>query len=205
MKDIAIITGDIINSTQDTSARWIGVLKPFFHQFGETPGDWEIYRGDEFQLRLPQEDALKTAIQLKALVKQQKRQDVRLGIGLGEESLRNRRVGESNGTAYQRSGRSFESLRDYPYSMRIATGREGYDRGLNLMIALALDFMDNWSPVSAEVMALVLARPEASQESLAEVLNIKQSAVSQRLKRARKDLVAELMDYYTQTFKTQTP
>jgi predicted DNA binding protein len=51
----------------------------------------------------------------------------------------------------------------------------------------------------------VLARPEASQESLAEVLNIKQSAVSQRLKRARKDLVAELIDYYTQTFKTQTP
>jgi predicted transcriptional regulator len=69
------------------------------------------------------------------------------------------------------------------------------------MLALALDFMDDWSPVSAEVMALVLAQPEASQESLAEVLKIKQSAVSQRLKRARKDLVAELLEYYSQTFK----
>jgi hypothetical protein len=201
MKTIAIITGDIINSTQDISARWIGVLKPFFRQFGETPEDWEIYRGDEFQLRLAPEAALRTAIQLKALVKQQKSQDVRLGIGLGEESLRTRRVGESNGTAYQRSGKAFESLREYPFSMRIATGCEAYDRGLNLMLALALDFMDDWSPVSAEVMALVLAQPEASQESLAEVLKIKQSAVSQRLKRARKDLVAELLEYYSQTFK----
>lgn len=204
MKTIAIITGDIINSSQDTAARWIGVLKPFFCQFGKSPGDWEIYRGDEFQLRLAPEIALRTSIQLKALVKQQKGQDVRLGIGLGEESFRNRRVGESNGTAYQRSGKSFESLREYPFNMRIATGREGYDRGLNLMLALALDFMDDWSPVSAEVMALVLAQPEASQESLAEILNIKQSAVSQRLKRARKDLVTELLDYYTQTFKSQT-
>jgi hypothetical protein len=204
MKRIAIITGDIINSTQDTSGQWIGALKPFFRQFGESPGDWEIYRGDEFQLRLPPESALKVAIQLKALVKHQKNQDVRLGIGLGEESLRNRRIGESNGTAYQRSGKSFESLREYPFRMRIATGSEGYDRGLNLMLALALDFMDDWSPVSAEVMALVLAQPEASQEALAQILDIKQSAVSQRLKRARKDLVTELLVYYDQTFNTQT-
>jgi DNA-binding Lrp family transcriptional regulator len=69
------------------------------------------------------------------------------------------------------------------------------------MLTLALNFMGSWSQVSAEIMALVLARPEAQQEELAQQLNIRQSAVSQRLKRARKDLVLELLDYYTQTYK----
>jgi hypothetical protein len=201
MPEIAILTGDIINSKEDASARWIGILKPFFKQFGQSPGDWEIYRGDEFQLRLPQESALKAAIQIKALTKQLKNLDVRLGIGLGEESIRHRKIGESNGTAYQRSGKTFETLKQYDYSMRIATGRESYDRVLNLMLALALNFMDSWSQVSAEIMALVLAHPEAQQEELAQQLDIRQSAISQRLKRARKDLVLELLDYYAQTYK----
>lgn len=205
MSEIAILTGDIINSREDSSASWIGQLKPYFNRFGASPGDWEIYRGDEFQLRVPQADALKTAIHIKALVKQIKNLDVRLSIGLGEESVRNPKIGESNGTAYQRSGKTFETLKQHHYSMRLATGKESYDRLMNLMLALALDFMDSWSQVSAEVMVHVLARPEAQQEELAQLLNIRQSAVSQRLKRARKDLVQELLDYYAQTYKAPAP
>lgn len=205
MSEIAILTGDIINSREDTSASWIARLKPFFNRYGESPGDWEIYRGDEFQLRVPQADALKAAIHIKALVRQIKNLDVRLSIGLGDESVRNPKIGESNGTAYQRSGKTFETLRQHHYSMRLASGRASYDRLMNLMLALALDFMDSWSQLSAEVMALVLARPEAQQEELAQLLNIRQSAVSQRLKRARKDLVLELLDYYAQTYKAPAP
>ncbi len=201
MAAIAVITGDIINSRADTAATWISRLKPLFHQFGKSPMDWEIYRGDEFQLRLPQQAALKTAIQIKALVKQEEALDVRLGIGLGEESFKSTRIGESNGTAYQRSGKSFESLIQHSCNLRMDSGRDVYDRGLNLMLELALDFMDGWSPVSAEVMALVLAWPEASQDALARELHIRQSAVSQRLKRARKDLVAKLLEYYQYTYK----
>ena len=89
--------------------------------------------------------------------------------------------------------------------MRVTSGRAGADPTLNLILALTLNFMDEWSPVSAEVMTLVLARPEASQEELAGELNIEQSAVSQRLKRARKDLVAEVLSYYSKTFMTETP
>ncbi len=202
MTSIAVLTGDIINSRGDVSARWMGLVKPLFGQFGESPADWEIYRGDEFQLRLPQQKALSVAIRLKALVKQVENLDVRLGIGLGEETVRSGRIGESNGTAYQRSGKSFELLKKIDRTLQIATGKEEYDRSMNLMLALALDFMDGWSTVSAEVMALVLANPKASQEKLARQLDINQSAVSQRLKRARKELVQQLLDYYEQTYNT---
>lgn len=202
MPPIAVLTGDIVNSRAYEPEEWIDILKPFFQQFGDSPVDWEIYRGDEFQLRVAGEKALETAIRIKALVKQVKQLDVRLGIGVGEESYRGSRVGESNGPAYQRSGKTFESLKKQDRTMGIATGKEAFDRALNLMLDLALDIMDAWSPVSAEVMALVLAAPETSQEALALQLNIRQSAVSQRLKRARKDLVFELLSYYSQSYKT---
>ena len=88
--------------------------------------------------------------------------------------------------------------------MAIATGNTSKDKLLNLMLKLALDFMDDWSPVSAEIVSLFLQNPMASQAKLAKQLSIQQSAVSQRLKRARLDLVQELLDYYQLTFNQNT-
>lgn len=201
MEKIAVLTGDIVNSRQQPDSGWIRALKPLFNQYGKEPADWEIYRGDEFQLRLPREAALQAAFHIKALVKQWQTLDVRLGIGLGEESVRSKKIGESNGTAYQRSGAGFEKLKRYPQSMYLDSGDQAYDQSLNLMLALAMDFMDAWSPVSAEVMALTFAHPEASQEDLANRLGIRQSAVSQRLKRARYELVEALLTYYSHSLK----
>ena len=200
---IAIVTGDIINSENYPPSEWIGVLKEYFSRFGLSPLHWEIYRGDEFQLKTTKENALFTAIQIKAILKSIKGLDVRMGIGIGLETFIGSGVSESNGPAYQRSGRKFESLKQSKVNLSIATGEESNDYTLNLMLALALDFMDNWSMVSAEIVALVLDNPKASQKEIAERLGIKQSAVSQRLKRARLDLVLDLLDYYKYTIKKE--
>ena len=45
------------------------------------------------------------AIQIKALIKSIKNLDVRMGIGLGSETFVGSSVSQSNGKAYQRSGR----------------------------------------------------------------------------------------------------
>lgn len=198
---IAIITGDIINSEGYPSSEWIDILKTYFTRFGPSPMNWEIYRGDEFQLKVTKDNALLTAIHIKALIKSVKDLDVRMGIGIGLETYIGSGVSESNGPAYQRSGRKLESIKDGKVNLSIATGNEFYDRTLNLMLQLALDFMDSWSVVSAEIMALVLEDPKASQKEIAKKLGIKQSAVSQRLKRARLDLVMDLLNYYEQAIK----
>ena len=49
---IAIITGDIVNSRKLTSKIWIDGLKKLLNTFGKNPIEWEIYRGDEFQLEI---------------------------------------------------------------------------------------------------------------------------------------------------------
>ncbi|WP_047245111.1 SatD family protein [Maribacter thermophilus] len=198
---IAIITGDIVNSENHPSSEWMDILKEYFSRFGPAPMNWEIYRGDEFQLKVTQENALLVAIQIKAILKSIKGLDVRMGIGIGLETYIGSGVSESNGPAYQRSGRKLESLKDSKVNLSIATGNEFYDRTLNLMLRLALDFMDDWSVVSAEIIALVLDEPNASQKEIAKKLGIKQSAVSQRLKRARLNLVLDLLDYYEKQIK----
>ena len=201
MNRIAIITGDIINSRGHNSKEWMAKLKSCLIQWGDTPSTWEIYRGDEIQLRIKVKHALYAAIQLKALIKSIKGLDIRMGIGVGNETYIGAGVSESNGTAYQRSGRTLEVLKENKVTLMLTSADEEYNRTMNLILNLASDFMDDWSSVSAEMVFLSLSSPNVSQQNLAEQLNIKQSAVSQRKKRARLNLVEDLLAYYERTIK----
>ncbi|MEE9364301.1 MAG: SatD family protein [Cellulophaga sp.] len=196
---VAIITGDIINSDSYMESEWIGVLKQYLSKLGDSPVVWDIYRGDEFQVKVSVEKALHVVIGIKSCVKSIKGLDVRMGIGIGEESYTGSSVSQSNGTAYQRSGRVFESLKQKKLNLAIATDDTNYDDTINLILKLTLDFMNDWSVVSAEIVSLALENSEASQQEIAQELNIKQSAVSQRQKRARLDLLFELLEYYKRT------
>ena len=196
---IAILTGDIINSEHYKVSDWMSILKEYFSQLGSTPQVWEIYRGDEFQIKVAAVDALEIAIAIKAKIKTIKGLDVRMGIGLGEEDFVGASVSESNGTAYQFSGRIFEKLKDQKLNLALASSSAKFDATLNLILKLALDFMDDWSPVSAEIIAISLAHPDRPQQEIADQLGIQQSAVSQRQKRARLDLVQQVLTYYKAT------
>lgn len=194
---IAILTGDIINSASYPEVPWMDQLKNYFIGYGSSPGEWEIFRGDEFQIKIPVEEALQAAIHIKALIRSNPGLDVRIAIGIGTENRVAERISESNGTAYQRSGRTFAQLKKKRSNLRITTGSVKFDATWNLILALALDFMDNWSSVSAEIIAMSLTHPNRSQEALARQLNIKQSAVSQRRKRARWKLMKAMLDQYS--------
>ena len=67
---IAIITGDIINSDIYKVSDWMVGLKAYLSTLGNTPKDWDIYRGDEFQVKVDPSIALKVAIEIKSLIKQ---------------------------------------------------------------------------------------------------------------------------------------
>lgn len=193
---IAIITGDLINSDTHQTLEWITILKAYLSEIGKTPEDWEIYRGDEFQVKVSADSALHIAIQCKARLKTIKDLDVRMGIGLGTETFKGSSVSQSNGTAYQRSGRIFETLKEQKLNLAISTGDSKLDNTLNLIMTLGLHFMDDWSQVSAEMVTIAMKKPGASQQEIAEQLGVQQSAISQRQKRARLDLVIAMIDYY---------
>ncbi|WP_018629393.1 SatD family protein [Niabella aurantiaca] len=196
---IAILTGDVMRSETTDPKEWMPLLKSFLKKQGHAPGDWEIYRGDAFQLKLPPADALFKSMHLKSILKQQANLDVRLSIGVGELSYRTEKITESNGTAFVRSGRKFDSMKEEKTTLAFATGNEQADAALNLMARFASLIMDNWSPAAAEIVALFLEKPEWNQQQIAEKLKINQSAVSQSRKRAQFDLLMDFNKFYQTT------
>lgn len=81
------------------------------------------------------------------------------------------------------------------------TGDAALDEKMNLILQLALTFMDNWLVQSAEFVATAIENPTLSQEELGQKLGINQAAVSRRQKRAQFDLVMNLDRYFRTQIK----
>ena len=198
---VSIITGDIVNSRKLSSEFWIDGFKALLNKFGKTPIDWEIYRGDEFQLEIKQaEESLFVALQLKAYFKKLKL-DVRMSIGIGDKTYSGQKISESNGTAFLRSGEVFQSLKKQKVNLAVNSGNIDLDKDLNLKLRLASTFMDSWLPQSAELVLSAMQNPNLSQEGLGQMLGINQAAVSRRRKRAQYELVLETENDFRQKIK----
>jgi hypothetical protein len=198
---IVILTGDIINSRKVPSKTWMDSLKLIFNTFGKTPNDWEIYRGDEFQMEIKNpEDALLVALQIKAFFKSMNL-DVRMSLGFGEKTYKARKITESNGSAFINSGEVFETLKKQKINLALKSGTSEFDEELNLMLKLSLAFMDNWLQQSAEFVLVAIQNPTLSQEEIGVKLGINQAAVSRRQKRSQFELVMQLENYFRKKVK----
>ncbi|PTS95027.1 hypothetical protein DBR27_17305 [Flavobacterium sp. HMWF030] len=197
----SVITGDIIGSRQQKTKDWVEDLKRILSPFGETPSQWEIYRGDEFQIEVKNpEEALLSAILIKARLKALKL-DARMSIGIGDKTYNAEKISESNGSAFIHSGELFETLKKLKVTLAIRTGDAVFDEKINLMLQLALTFMDNWLAQPAEFVAMAIENPTLSQEELGQKIGINQAAVSRRQKRAQFDLIMNLDRYFRTQIK----
>ena len=199
---IGVITGDIISSRKLSSKIWIDDFKKLLSSFGKNPSEWDIYRGDEFQLEVKNpEETLIIALQIKSYFKILKL-DVRMSIGFGDITYKAKKISQSNGTAFSRSGEVFETLKKQKINLAINSGDEAFDTEINLMLRLGLTFMDNWLAQSAEFVLKSIENPTLSQEEMGVKLGINQAAVSRRRKRAQFDLMIELDQYFRKKIKT---
>ena len=193
---IAIITGDIINSQKSDSELWLPKLKDLLGSWSATPENWEIYRGDEFQLKCNVNEVFHKALLLKSLIRTFENLDVRLAIGIGNEVFRSEKITESNGSAYVNSGRLLTDIKVQGRTLAIQTENEKVNRDLNILFKWAAIDFDNWTAATAEIIFQLLRNSELTQEELAKELNISQSSVSQRVKRANFDLINETDQFF---------
>lgn len=193
----SVITGDIINSRSMQPAEWLRLLKKTLDHWGHSPGQWEIYRGDSFQLEVPDAPkSLSTAIQIKAAIKSTKHLDIRLAIGLGDKKYHAKKISESNGSAFIYSGELVEELKKRGVNMAVRSAHPTFDREINLYLRLASFRMNKWSDHVAETVYMAWQHPGKSQEALGKMLKIKQNAVSTRLKRAGFEEITEVIRLY---------
>ncbi|MUU77220.1 SatD family protein [Winogradskyella endarachnes] len=191
---IAVITGDIINSREIDVKRWLAPLKKTLNYYGNEPKNWEIFRGDSFQLLIEPQKALLAAMHIKATIKQLKSQDVRMAIGIGDESYESNKITESNGSAYIMSGDCFEALKKQ--TLAIKTTDQNFSESINIMLSLALLTANNWSSTVAKVITTTLEHSDKKQEDLAQLLNKSQSSISEALKRGGFEEIMTMNNFY---------
>jgi hypothetical protein len=194
MKSIAVITGDIIKSRDGEPKEWLNILKDTLQQYGSSPKDWDVYRGDSFQLAIAPQKALTAALHIKASIKQNKLHDVRMGIGIGTFQFEAQKITESNGQAFVNSGACFESLKTQ--TLAIKTDRPQLNDSLNTMFGLALLTIDHWSSPVSKTIKAALENPDKNQSQLAQLLNHSQSNTSKALKRGGFDEIMAMNAYY---------
>jgi len=196
---IAIITGDVVTSRALQPEIWLEHLKVGLLVFGATPTDWDIYRGDGFQLRTSSSEALLHAVMLKAWMKHFKQIDVRLSIGIGKQTYTSNNITQGNGSAFEFSGQGFDQLDKKKLS--ITTADKVLNDTFKVMIDLSLVLMDKWTQKSAEAIYIKLKHPELNQTQIAKLLGKGQGTVSEALKRGGFDEVYQLIEYYRKTMK----
>ncbi|APY11763.1 transcriptional regulator [Seonamhaeicola sp. S2-3] len=199
----SVITGDIIKSREEHPEKWMTTLKNTLSILSPDSSNWEIYRGDSFQIEI--EDIAQSflaAVYIKACIKMIKGLDVRLAIGIGNKTYQGKDVTESNGEAFIFSGETLETLKKEKQNLRIKTSNKKLNQELNLYFKLALVNMDNWTVNSAEVVKLSIENPSALQQELAEKIGTKQDAISKRQKRAGLENILELNTMFQQKIST---
>lgn len=209
---IAVIKGDIIATRKlKDPERWLIPLKELLNRWGKTPRQWELVWGDFFQLEVANpEDALQKAMEIKALIKKIKPKDagktistldVRMAIGIGEKEYTGKRISESNGPAFINAGEKFEKLKREKTNLAVQSPFPAFDDEINLYLKLASTFMDKWTVYSAELMAIALQNPDATQAEIGKALGIGQSGVSGRWKRANTEEILEINKTYRAKLK----
>jgi IS30 family transposase len=190
----AIITGDIVNSREEDGKKWLKSLKDALSRYGNTTSDWEVYRGDSFQLRTSIEESLEACIYIKACIKMYTALDARMAIGIGEVEPTVGKITEDQGEAFYRSGQCFEALKSK--RLAIDTGNDDYNRTLNLMFELGLLTFDNWTKIDAQTLKTVLEFKEETQQEIAKKLNKSPSTISFTLQKTGYKEIEKLLIYY---------
>lgn len=190
----AVLTGDIVDSSNVSRLVWLTALKEALNCFGSAPTDWYIYRGDSFQLILDPLNALDAIIYIKSSIYSLGGLDVRMALGLSSVDQRMSLVAESGGPAYVYSGHSYESLDDRSLIQRSEWPQ--LDRTVNLIFLLMERIMSDWTVVSSKTLRQRLLHPDWTQAQLAGHLMKTQSNISRDLKRVAYDELRAVTDWY---------
>lgn len=202
MDTYAVLTGDIVRS-RDISPRrkLISVLKDALQTAREKyQADFDLYRGDSFQLILPSAPAaalVAVVIRSKLLSHSPSKQqpwDARISIGIGDITYKSEEVAESDGPAFLRSGDGMKQLASEGGRLIIGAPWEQADRSLSLVTRFADSVISDWSSYSAETAYYSLVYNE-SQTVLAKRLKKSQPTINTRIATAKLDLIRSYVEH----------
>jgi Icc-related predicted phosphoesterase len=217
-EQIAVITGDIVNSSVLDEAG----KKTFQNgiELFENEGILlrpRFYRGDSFQLAVAPKVALSVALKFRMEVRRKNdASDLRISIGIGEWTTWNEDVLLAGGPAFERSGKNLDDLKKKELRIIIVTGNQELDRELETYCYMVDLLIKNLTSVQANVIfyklegmlrkqigdipaeGITTKTTSMPQDQIGEVLGISQPAVSKTLKAANWKVLNKFLERYEQ-------
>lgn len=184
----AVLTGDLIGSRHLSMAdrkKMQTAQRNIFNKITQQFSDFkaEEFRGDGFQAVLYENrnQALRVALLIQtALIKESF--GIRIGIGMGNINYQAENINTSDGTAFQLSGPILDELKKRNQHIGIASENTTTNQEWNVHNVTLNFLIEKWSPLQSEAIHEHLT--SATQQEVAEKLNISQPSVHQRLQTA---------------------
>ena len=205
-----VITGDIVGSRKVVDKQeLLDVLHGALDVLGERfQARAETYRGDEFQVLIPDPaNCVLAALLIRAAIithspSKSQMWDARIAIGIGTVETPLDRIAESSGEAFVLSGRGLDTLSKSSDRFCILTNSAAIDHQLSLVTRMVDDIISHWSHYSAEVAYYSLLYNE-SQQALAKRLERSQPTIHSRLATAKLELVRAYINYTSEILSAQ--
>jgi len=213
MKKVAILSGDLINSTEYSAKTLESVLKVLKKEFKvlskQYPNEkmsFFIYRGDSFQGVVENPElALSIALQIKAAVSSYTdvedlpknalpSADIRISIGIGEANYKKEALAESNGEAFQYSGRTLDTMKSEGIKIALTTANSEINAEFKVHLKFLDATTDRWSVASSEVVYFLIKAYK--EQDIAKELDRSQAAINHRKKAAGWDAIKLLLERY---------
>ncbi|MFQ3787043.1 hypothetical protein [Halomonas sp. A29] len=205
---IAVLTGDLVDSRKASDPKRLfkeldTAIEAITGRYG---GQGERYRGDGFQIALPDPvSALPAAVLLRAALirhsEKNQRWDARIAVAIGKDRWQpEQRVTAASGEVFVRSGQTLDAMSEGTSHLCLSLSGDAESECLTLLTRFVDDLIDGWSRYAAEVVYLCLWHDE-SQQALAKRLGISQPGVHKRLRAARWSLLDDYLRYLGQRFK----
>lgn len=220
MKIVSVISGDLVDSSNydpQILTTVLEILKKEFSlikdQFPEEKIHFSLFRGDSFQGVVENSElALPIALQLKAAVNTSTSTqatvknampiaDVRISIGIGKATYKANALAESNGEAFQFSGRTLDTMKAEQLTLALTTAYPEINDEFKVHLKFLGATTDRWSIASAEVVYYLLQNYK--EQEIAEQLQRSQAAINHRKKAAGWDEIKLLLERYRQVVKKQ--
>ena len=198
-KRAGVITGDVSNSQSYSDAEFreiIATLRERLTYYAEYyGGDFDIYRGDAFQLVVAQpQHSIAAAIGLRlALKAHASGVDVRMSVAVGEAQFRPSEVKTGTGDAFVLSGRGLDNIK--PHYLTFCSGEQTLDDKTQLLTRFADAHINGLTQTQSQTLLAYLEATDKSHESVAAILDKNRSNVSRILNASNYKLIAEYLDY----------
>jgi hypothetical protein len=204
MKKIAVLTGDIVNSSNLEPRRRKELEQLIWKVLEKLKKDndkYDVLRGDSVQFLTEEvQQSFRKAIQMRCMIKYgmsgniKTKIDTRISIGIGDITFTGKTLGSSDGTAFRYSGKGLDQLKQLKKRIIILTGNDKLDDIFNIIAVLTDVIVTGWTAAQAE--AVYWSSVGLTQQQIADKLSIVQSAVNNRLKSAHWNEIEEALTFF---------